>query len=117
MHSWIPCATQSPKYFYDNLEEIGYREDWRNATQTEWSDATWGCPWKKAKEGFNKTDKTIVCGHWHTSDFFNNLTKQKKKDIYDCPIFKSKKYKLIGLDACTAGSHKVNIFVLNEDEL
>ena len=116
VHSWIPCATK-PKEFSYAPEEIGYREDWRNATQTEWSDATWGCPWKKAQLGWNKTNKTIVCGHWHTSDFFNNLTKQKKKDVYDCPIFKSKKYKLIGLDACTAGSHKVNILVLSEDEL
>ena len=117
VHSWIPCSLQltrnGGKY---SFEEIGPREDWRNATQTEWNDATWGCPWSKAKAGWNITGKTIVCGHWSTSDFFNNLTKQKKKE-YDCPIFKSKRYKLIGLDACTVMSGKVNVLVLNEDEL
>ena len=117
VHSWIPAATKpvisAMTYF---PEEIGYREDWRNATDVEWEDASWGCPWRKAKEGWNKTGKTIVCGHWHTSDFFNNLTKQHK-DKYDCPLFKSKRYKLIGLDACTAASGKVNVLVLNEDEL
>lgn len=113
VHSYIPLQ-QAIKMFY--VEDVGYREDWRNATDTEWEDAMWGCPWSKAKEGWNKTGKTIVCGHWHTSDFFNHLTKQKK-DTYDCPIFKSKKYKLIGLDACTAASGKVNVLVLNEDEL
>lgn len=116
VHSWIPTAQRITDYG-SHIEDLGYREDWRCATPTEWNDATWGCPWSKAKEGWNKTGKTIVCGHWHTSDFFNNLTKQKKKDIYDCPIFKSKRYKLIGIDACTAGSHKVNVLVLTEEEM
>ena len=113
VHSYIPLQ-QALKMYY--VEDLGYREDWRNATDTEWEDAMWGCPWSKAKEGWNKTGKTIVCGHWHTSDFFNHLTKQKKS-VYDCPIFKSKRYKLIGLDACAAGSGKLNVLVLNEDEL
>lgn len=93
-----------------------YREDWRNATDYEWEDAMWNCPWQRAYAGLNKTGKTIVCGHWHTSDFFNHLTKQKK-DTYDCPIFKSKKYKLIGLDACTAASERVNVLVIEEEDL
>lgn len=117
VHSWIPAATRFLHGYKDfPPEEIGYREDWRNATQCEWLDATWGCPWKKAKLKWNKTGKTIICGHWHTSDFFNNLTKQHKHPD-DCPIFKSKRYKLIGLDARTAASNKINVLVLNEDEL
>lgn len=122
VHSWIPLRkyidfekSLSYGYIVKNGPDT-YREDWRNATQSEWEDATWGCPWKNAKAKLNQTEKTIVCGHWHTSDFFNNLTKQKK-ELKDCPIFKSKRYKLIGLDACTVISHKVNCFVLNEDEL
>lgn len=113
VHSFIPLQ-QAKKMYY--IEDLGYREDWRNATQTEWEDAMWGCPWSKAKEGWNKTGKTIVCGHWHTSDFFNHLTRQRKGK-YECPLFKSKKYKLIGLDACTVVSDKVNVLVLNEEEL
>ena len=113
VHSWIPMLQE---YENGHIVDIGYREDWKNATQTEWEDATWGCPWKKALNGYNKTNKTIICGHWHTSDFFNNLTKQHKT-IYQNPIFKSKRYKLIGLDACTALTHKINVLVMNEDEL
>lgn len=122
VHSWIP-TNQEHEELYGHIYQKGpetYREDWRNATKTEWEDAMWGCPWKKAKEGLNQTNKTIVCGHWHTSDFFNNLTnltRKNKKDVYDCPIFMSEKYKLIGLDACTAGSKRVNCLVLNEEEL
>ena len=81
--------------------------------------STWGCPWKLAKAGLNKTGKTIVCGHWHTADFFNNLKNLKiKYDVYkNNPIFISKKYKLIGLDACTAATNKINVLVLNDNEL
>ena len=100
-----------------------YREDWRNATPTEWDDAKWGCPWKNELKGLNKTGKIIVCGHWHTSDFFNNLiykndkTKQLDPRVSN-PIFKSDKYPgLIGLDSCTALTKTVNVFVINENEL
>lgn len=96
-----------------------YREDWRNATETEWEDSTW-FNWRSnyslVKKGINKTGKYIVVGHWHTSDLYKYLN-GTKKEIYDCPIYKSKRYKIIGLDACTAGSNKVNILVLNENEL
>ena len=113
VHSWIPTQQRLVDNYY--VEEIGYRDDWRNATQTEWNDATWGCPWSKAFSGWNKTGKTIVCGHWHTSDFFNHLGgKHKKHGVYDCPIFKSKKYKVIAIDACTVGSNKTNILVVEE---
>jgi len=115
VHSYIPLQTRMDIFKWD-IEYIGYREDWRNATPTEWEDATWGCPWSFAKEKWNKTGKMIMCGHWHTSDFFNHLTKQHK-DLYDCPIFISKKYKLIGLDACTVRSNKVNVLVLTEEEI
>lgn len=114
VHSWIPV--QEELKFNRVIVEIGPREDWRNATQFEWNDATWGCPYKKAKLGWNVTNKTIVCGHWRTSAFFK-FFRHEKRDEYDCPIFKSKKYKLIGLDACTIKSDKVNVLVLNEDEL
>ena len=120
-HAWIPLNQQidwnlSRKTGYVEVEAEFYRDDWRNATQTEWEDAMWFCPWKKAKEKLNQTGKTIVCGHWHTSDFYNHLTKQRKGK-YECPIFNSKRYKLIGLDACTVISQHVNVLVLDEDEL
>ena len=114
-HSWIPVQEEI-RFGGAYIEEVGPREDWRDATQVEWDDATWGCPWKKAMMGWNNTGKTIICGHWHTSDFFNHLTKQRKGK-FECPIFKSKKYKLIGLDACTVMSNKINVLVLDEDEL
>lgn len=96
-----------------------YRDDWRKATQTEWEDSTWfnwRANYQLVKEGLNKTNKYIVVGHWHTSDLYKFLN-GTKKSTYDCPIYKSKRYKIIGLDACTAGSGKINVLVLNEEDL
>lgn len=122
-HAFIPL-TIDPKSIYKHMyraeiKYLSYNDCWRNSTRKEFANATWGCPWQLAQAGLNKTGKTIVCGHWHTSDFFNNLKHLKMK--YDIknnnPIFKSKKYHLIGLDACTALTNKINVLVLNEDEL
>jgi len=129
VHSYIPLRkfVDLPKTYqlgyYVYYKEDEYREDWRNATPTEWDDAKWGCPWKNELRRLNKTGKTIVCGHWHTSDFYNNLLfinqKSKQLDIkVSNPIFQSEKFPgLIGLDACTALTKVVNILVLNEEDL
>lgn len=123
VHSFIPVkryidqkkSLECGYYVYANEET--YRDDWRNATQTEWEDAMWGCPWKQYKAELNKTGKTIVCGHWHTSDFFNNLIYKNQPEKHlnyktSNPIFRNKRYKIIGLDACTALTKKVNILTL-----
>jgi len=123
VHSFIPLRYKNREmydYEYDDSElEREYREDWRNATRREWENASWGCPWSMAGAGFNKTGKMIVCGHWHTADFFNHLKKLNKFYDYrkENPIFESKKYRIIGLDACTAATHKFNVLVLKENEL
>jgi len=124
-HGFIPLKQhidmeKSLQYgYYVKNGKDEYRPDWRNATETEWEDSTW-FNWREnyqlVKDGLNKTDKYIVVGHWYTSDLYKFLN-GTHKSTYDCPIYKSKKYKIIGLDACTAGSNKINILVLKESEL
>lgn len=118
VHSFIPLIE------VDGEEQ--YEPRWRNANHKKWKEATWGCPWMKYKNGLfepeEKNGKTLVVGHWHTSDFYNNLDylnePEKKLTIRENPIYRSPKFPgLIGLDACTALTHKVNVLVLNEDEL
>lgn len=122
-HSFIPLKinglSHSKNMYNVHTSVLSYDTNWREASHKDFENATWGCPWKLAKAGLNKTGKTIVCGHWHTSDFFNNLKNLKVKyNLYENnPIFISKRYKLIGLDACTAATNKINVLVLNEDEL
>ena len=119
-HAFIPLNVRNAIHmYYAQPYDLSFKENWRDSTPKEFQNATWGCPWKLARDGLNKTGKTIVCGHWHTSDFFNNLKHLKIRYNWfsDNPLFISKKYKLIGLDACTAATHKINVLVLNEDEL
>lgn len=110
VHAFIPVKSDSelPMYYTRN-RKFEYREDWRNATPYEWEDATWGCPWKLFKDGLNQTGKTIVCGHWHTSDFFNELD-GKSLPRTECPLYISKG--LIGLDGCTALTKQVNVLIV-----
>ena len=122
-HAFIPLTISEESHerhmYFVNEVFLSYKEDWRNSTHSEFENATWGCPWRLAYYGLNQTGKMIVCGHWHTSDFFNKLTKPEK--LYDVhinnPIFVSKEYKLIGLDSCVAATNKINVLVLNEDEI
>ena len=124
VHSFIPLKGIET---IDDTDNKGtYYPDWRNETNKAlWEMATWGCPYKRYLEGsFDnelKKNKVLVCGHWQTSDFYNTLLYkgEKKLDIRtNNPIFMSNKYPgLIALDACTALTHKVNVFVIEEDEL
>ena len=92
-----------------------------------WENASWGCPYKIYQAGCfkeeEKNGKILVCGHWHTSDFYNKLLykdeTEKQLDIRtDNPIFISDQYPgLIAIDACTALTRVVNILKINEDEL
>ncbi len=122
-HSFIPLDIKKNSFtknmYTVPINFLTYNENWRESSPKQFENATWGCPWKLAKAGLNKTGKIIVCGHWHTSDFFNNLKHLNKKyNVYENnPLFISKRYKLIGLDACTVVTKKVNIMVLNEEEL
>lgn len=126
VHSFIPVRRKrEPRASqYESVTE--YDPNWRDAGKDAWEDAKWGCPWKQWKDGYFdgelKNGKTLVCGHWHTSDFWNNLDyaedPSKKLTISENPIYESEAFPgLIGLDACTVMTHKVNVLTLTEEEL
>lgn len=123
VHSFIPLLS-----YGNNIKMMKYDPDWRtSSTEMMWENARWGCPYEYYLEGYFdeelKKGKILVCGHWHTSDFYNKLlyknNPEKQLNIKtDNPIFKSDKYPgLIGIDACTALTKTVNILVIKEDEI
>lgn len=98
-HSWVPGG-----------------KDWRYASQSKWNKAMWGNPFDIAAVIGNKTGKTIVHGHWH------NSTGWWKKGIgsefdEDACFDIIEHDGCIGLDACTAWTHKVNVFVVEDNFL
>ena len=116
VHSWIPVNIVDGTNIYDcdASTQIKSRPDWREATDKEWEDATWGCPWLMAQKGLVPKGYTVVCGHWTAAEFprylDKNLTNYPNYNIY-------RGHGCIALDACTVRSGFCNVLVLTEDEL
>lgn len=116
VHSWIPVNILDDTDIYDAKAStpIKSRPDWREATQEEWEDATWGCPWVMAQKGLVPSGYTIVCGHWSSCEF----PKYLDKDLTNYPNYNIYRgHGCIALDACTVRSGFCNVLVLTEDEL
>lgn len=98
-HSWVPGG-----------------KDWRYASQSKWNKAMWGNPFDIAAVVGNKTGKTIVHGHWHNSTGWWQKGIGSEFDEDACfDIIEHDG--CIGLDACTAWTHKVNVLVLEDNFL
>lgn len=116
VHSWIPVYKREnphPANKWIPLTTNEYREDWRNAGEVEWEDAMWGNPFLMAQAGLNKTGKTIVFGHFHTS--WPRATYHGEEEFGEnasFDIYHGDNY--IAIDACTAYTKKVNVLVLED---
>ena len=111
VHSWVPLRTY---YDDDMVPREKVLKDWRRASEKEWCEATWGCPWKHYLNKAIPTGKTIVCGHWHVQDFHTHLGHDadgyNNRDIYFSD-------RLIAIDACTVMEpHLCNVLVIDGDK-
>lgn len=102
VHGWIPCG------------EGEYNPRWRLSSAAEWKKARWhnGIDCAMILD-ITEPNKTIVCGHWHTSHahyYFGNPPGQQRnfEPFYGDGI--------IALDGCTAHSGIVNCIIIEEDE-
>lgn len=113
-HSFIPIIDESRCGTYFDIERKSCNPDWRGASKRDWEEATWGCPYREFDAGlFNleiQNGKTLVCGHWHSEDFwvhYENLS--KNYNIY-------KRDNLIAIDACTIISGFVNVLIIDDKD-
>lgn len=117
VHSWIPLINNDglPAHYTRN-RDFSFNPDWRYAHTYEWEDATWGNPFNLAENGLNQTGKIIVHGHFHNSYWWakNGIGSEWGNDAcFDVCEHNG----CIGLDACTAHSHKCNILILEDNFL
>ena len=113
VHGYIPVLKD---------EKLIYNSDWRNEF-SDWPEARWLNGMSMWKLGIKEPNKTIVCGHWHSSyghsrihregnEFEkdeNGIVKSIHTPFYDDGI--------IAIDACTTYSGFVNCIKLEvEDE-
>lgn len=116
VHGYVPCYVQGIR----PREAYAFDSNWREAPPEDWRRARWSNGAEIAcKHGVRVPDKTVVCGHWHTS--YAHHTFEKKcsewgEDADFSPFF-SADGSVIAIDACTAYSGKMNCLVFDEDEL
>ena len=110
VHGYIPCGTG--KYGDKNYR---YNPDWRNDSfyWAKWVNGmdAWSC-------GIKEEGKTIVCGHWHTSFGNYNLHNVGNGEFEKDSDFETfKDDGIMALDGCIAFSGKVNVEVIEEEDL
>lgn len=105
VHSWLPTIENGKKL------DTNWRSDNAN-----WYSARWGCPFDQWKEGLLPDDKTIVVGHWHTSYAHAKLHNDGSEWGKDAEFGVFIDDGIIGLDACTAHTHKVNIIKFKQTD-
>lgn len=104
LHGYIPVINNGLFPEYD--------PDWRNASNEVFYDAAWLNGYEMYRQGIKEEGKTIVCGHIHTSYGHHYLHEDGEEfgEGMNTGIFYDDG--IIGLDACTAYSGKVNVLVL-----
>lgn len=117
VHSWIPSLSKDnmPAHYTKN-RTFEFNPDWRNATQKEWQDATWGNPFAMADGGLNQTGKVIVFGHWHASTGWAKAENRSEFGV-DAKFDPYYGDGFIAIDACTAHSGQCNVLVLEDEFL
>ena len=107
VHGWIPCIA----------ERGGYSaiSKWREAPPVEWRKARWYNGMDAARTA--DEEKTIVCGHWHTSYGHSKYEKACSEFGPDADFSPYYAPGIIALDACTAHTGFVNCIVLEDDEM
>ena len=121
VHSWIPTLeisasemTEEDKLLFYTTGRVRnhFMEGWKDAGKYDWQLATWGCPWQNVLDGLTPEGKTIICGHWHASDFHEVLGKEPDGDS-NYNIYMDEN--VIALDACTARTGFCNVLVIDEE--
>lgn len=116
VHSWIPVVNKDglPAH-YTRGRSFEFNPDWRNASQKDWDEATWGNPFDMVARGF-MPDKTVVFGHWHCSTGWAISEGRSEFDV-DAKFDPYYGDGFIAIDACTAHSDKCNVIVIEDEFL
>ena len=108
-HGWIPCVP-------DGAGGLAYIGDWRQATKRSWRQARW-INGMDAVRTVYEDDKTIVCGHWHTSYGHSRYEGKGSEFGEDADFSPYMAPGIVALDACTAHSGIVNCIIIEDEEI
>ncbi len=115
VHGWIPCTVLGRGTSL--TDTFIYESDWRSRQLNEWDKARWLNGMAAAYNKVIEPNKTIVCGHWHTS-YGHSAIEGKCSEFGEDADFSPYTAKgIIALDACTVHSHKVNCIIIEDEPL
>ena len=108
VHGWIPTTVTSET---DHTACVA--ETWQEG---DWERARWDNGMEMAHFRLTVPDKTVVCGHWHTS--WGHSRYHKNGDEWGVASADFSPYRdkgIIAIDACTAYTRCVNVVVFDEN--
>lgn len=116
VHGWIPHRAR-PKGMNRRYYVRTFIPEWREAPTSWWSDSRWCNGMECWEQGILEPNKTIVCGHWHSSwghcHLHNDGTEFGDNSKFTPFVDKG----IIAADACTAYSGFCNCVVLDDEPL
>lgn len=121
VHGWIPCLKyeEGIDLFGDYIYSYNPVPDWKVGN---WEKATWMNGMDCWKKNIRVHDKTIICGHYHSSWGHSRLHHKGKEypdsltDFTDWNYTAFKDRGIINLDACTVISKYINCIKLINQE-
>ena len=106
----------SIQVIFDNPDGgYSYYSDWRETGPEGWRYARWYNGMDAAQSCME--EKTILCGHWHCSYGHSKYEGKGSEFGPDADFSPYYGPGVIALDACTAHSGKVNVIVIEDDDL
>lgn len=132
VHGWIPLETDDSNPYHARKTFKGIYENWKASAdisdiefytrKSYWEDARWINGMEAFKQGMTIPDKTIICGHWHTSWGWSHIRRERK----EWPEKNRKDWEksfepfvddgIVAIDGCVAYSGKINCITLEVDE-
>lgn len=125
VHGWIAVSCFEDYPHLARYRTYKYNPKWRKADEKDWAEARWLNGMQLAYEGIIEENKTIVCGHFHTTwgkaRYHRPAGDLKGNDYYEfgegadfSPYYDKG---IIAIDGCTAFSGRVNILVIEDEFL
>ena len=116
VHGWVPISYKGLGKFgdYRNLSAAP-RNQWNDCL---WEEARWLNPFDMYRRGAIIPNKTIVCGHWHTSWWRSHIKQtmkefpQKNQDGWEGAFYPVFEDGICALDSCCAYSGFLNCVIL-----
>lgn len=114
VHGWIPHLTYQ-KGFNCDYTRHDYWSDWRVADVNAWAEARWFNGMECWADGVREPNKTIFCGHWHTSWGHSHLEHAGPEFGSEADFSPFIAQGIVAVDGCVVTSKKVNCVVVEGD--